>query len=178
MRFPALPSRGPRHRARPRRAPLRALFGSSLAVGLATVVVVSVSGGTLALWSDTAAVGASPVQSGSAGLTITQSFAAASWSNLVAGESVRQPYTVTNTGTIPLALSATAAGAPTGFELRTASGTCPGTALAGTALGASATGLGTIAAGQSRTLCLEVRVTAAAAPGVSAPFTVTLAGLQ
>jgi len=175
-KFPT--TRGPRHRAAPRRAPLRALAGTSLAVAGATVLVVGLSGGSLALWNETAAVGATNVRSGTTGLAIAQTFSTTAWGNLIPGESVRQPYTVTNTGTEPLSLAATVTGVPTGFELRSATGACPTSALGGAALSGTATTFGTLQPGVTRTLCLEVRVTTAASPNTAAAFTLTMRGDQ
>ncbi|MET0446995.1 MAG: hypothetical protein ABW004_01260 [Aeromicrobium sp.] len=178
VRTVSSPTRGPRHRAAPRRAPLRALTGTSLAVAGATVLVVGLSGGSLALWNETAAVGATNVRSGTTGLTVAQTFSTTAWGNLIPGESVRQPYTVTNTGTEPLSLTATVAGVPTGFELRSTSGTCPTSALGGAALASAAVAFGSLQPGATRTLCLEVRVTTAASPNTAAAFTLTVRGDQ
>ena len=168
--------RGARHRAR-QRVNLRALIGSAAAIAGASVLAVGLSGGSYALWADNRAVPAGPVESGSIGLTIASSFTAASWSNMLAGESVRQPFTVTNTGTIPVTLSATAT-TNASFEIRVAPGACPTTALTGTAASASATALGTIAAGATRTLCLQVTASTAATSATSSSFVVTIGGAQ
>ncbi len=172
---PAL--RGPRHRAAVRRVNLRALIGTSAAFAGASVVAVALSGGSYAMWVDNFGVPAGTVQSGSIGLTTASSFTAANWSNLIAGESVRQPFTVTNTGTVPVSLSATATPS-TSFAIRVATGTCPTSALTGTPASTSATALGTLAAGATATVCLEVSVLPAATAATSHAFIVTVAGTQ
>ena len=156
---------------------LRALVGSAAVFAGASVLAVGLSGGSYALWVDNNAVAAGTVESGSISLTTANSFTAASWSNMLAGESVRQPFTVTNTGTIPVTLSATAA-TNTSFEIRVASGTCPAGSLTGTPASSSATALGTIAAGATRTLCLQVTAVSAATSATSSSFVVTIGGAQ
>ena len=172
---PAL--RGPRHRAAVRRVNLRALLASAAAIAGASIVAVALSGGSYARWVDNFGVPAGTVQSGSIGLTTASNFTAANWSNLIAGESVRQPFTVTNTGTVPVSLSATAT-ATTSFAIRVASGTCPTSALTGTPASTSATALGTLAAGATKTVCLEVSLLPAATANTSSAFIVTVAGTQ
>ena len=172
---PAL--RGPRHRAAVRRLNLRALIASASAIAGATVVAVALSGGSYAMWVDNFGVPAGTVQSGSIGLSTASSFTAANWSNLIAGESVRQPFTVTNTGTVPVALSATAT-ATTSFAIRVVRSACPTSALTGTPASSSATALGTLAAGATATVCLEVSLLPAATANTSSAFTVTVAGSQ
>jgi len=169
--------RGARHRDAPQSAPLRRLLGTAFAIAAATTVTAALSGGTYAFWSDSAAVAAGTVQSGSIGLTTASSFSPASWSNLVVGESARQPFTVTNTGTVPVALSATAT-AGSSFAIRVAAGTCPTSDLTGTPATTSATALGALAAGATRTLCLQVTAAAGATSNTSSAFLVTVSGVQ
>lgn len=169
--------RGPRHRAAVRRVNLRALMGASAAIAGASVVAVALSGGSYAMWSDNLGVPAGTVQSGSIGLTTASSFTASSWSNMIAGETVRQPFTVTNTGTVAVSLSATAT-ATTSFAIRVATGACPAVALTGTPASTSATALGILAAGATTTVCLEVSLLPAATANTSSAFTVTVAGTQ
>lgn len=168
---------GPRHRAAASRVNLRALLGTSSALAAATVVAVGVSGGSYALWVDANAVPAGTVQSGSIGLTTASSFTAASWSNMLVGESVRQPFTVTNTGTVPVTLSATAT-VGSSFAIRVAQNTCPGSDLTGTPASSSATALGTLAAGATTTVCLQVTAVTGATSATSSAFTVAVTGAQ
>jgi hypothetical protein len=166
----------PRHRASVR-VNLRALIGASSAIGAACVIAVGLSGSSYALWADNGAVAAGTVQSGSIGLSTGGTLTAASWSNMLVGESVRQPFTVTNTGTVAMTLSATAT-AGASFAIRVASGTCPTTDLTGTPATTSATALGTLAVGATRTLCLQVTAVTGATSGTSSAVTVTVAGAQ
>jgi len=168
--------RGARHRAR-QRINLRALIGTSAVVAGASVVAVALSGASYALWVDDGAVPAGTVQSGSIGLSTASSFTSASWSNMLIGESVRQSFTVTNTGTVPMTLSATASSAPS-FAVRVAPGACAAADLTGTPATTSATALGSLGVGATRTLCLQVTAVAGASSGTAAAFTVTVAGAQ
>jgi len=172
----AFRTRGPRHRAR-QRVNLRALIGTSSAIAAASVLAVGLSGGSYALWVDNNAAPAGTVQSGSIGISTASSFTAANWSNMLVGESVRQPFTVTNTGTIPVTLSATAT-TNVSFAIRVASGACPVTDLTGTPASTSATALGTLAVGATRTLCLQVTAVAGATSATNSAFVVTVAGAQ
>lgn len=169
--------RGPRHRVAARRVKLRALIGTTAAIAGASLVAVALSGGSYARWVDNLGVPAGTVQSGSIGLSTASSFTAANWSNMIAGETVRQSFTVTNTGTVGVTLSATAT-ATTSFAIRVASGACPGTALTGTPASTSATALGTLAAGAVTTVCLEVSLLPTATANTSSAFIVTVAGTQ
>ena len=168
---------GPRHRAAVRRVNLRALIGTSAAIGAACVIAVGAAGGSYALWTDGQGAPAGTVQSGSIGLTAASSFTAASWSNMLVGENVRQSFTVTNTGTIPVTLSATAT-AGASFAIRVASGACTTTVLTGTPASTSATALGTLAVGATRTLCLQVTAVTGATSATSSAFTVIVGGAQ
>lgn len=167
--------RNPKHVAR-RRIPLRALVGTAAAMTAAVVIAVGVSAGSLAMWADNSGVTAGTVQSGSIGLTAASSFTATNWSNMLVGESVRQPFTLTNTGTVDLWLTATAT-STTGFEIRVASGAC-GAQLTGTAASAAPTTLTTLAAGATATVCLEVALVSGAAPASQSAFVVTVTGDQ
>ncbi len=164
-----------KHAAR-RRIPVRALFATASAMAAAIFIAAGVSAGSLAMWADNNGVSAGTVQSGSIGLTAASSFTAANWSNMLVGESVRQPFTLTNTGTVDLWLTATAT-STTGFEIRVASGAC-GVQLTGTAASAAPTTLTTLAAGATATVCLEVAVVSGATPSSTSPFVVTVTGDQ
>lgn len=168
-------TRTARHAAR-KRIPVRALFGTASAMAAAIFIAAGVSAGSLAMWVDNDSAAAGTVDSGSIGLTTSSSFTTANWSNMLVGESVRQPFTVTNTGTVALWLTATAT-STTGFEIRVASGACGGQ-LTGTATSAAPTTLTTLAAGASATVCLEVAVVSGATPSSTSPFVVTITGDQ
>ena len=164
-----------RHVAR-RRIPLRALTGTAAAMAGAIIVAAGASAGSLAMWSSNNGVNAGTVQSGSIGLTASSSFNAANWSNMLVGESVRQSFTLSNTGTVALWLAANATSAA-GYEIRVASGAC-GAALTGTAASASPTTLTTLAAGATATVCLEVALVSGAAAASQSAFVVTITGDQ
>jgi hypothetical protein len=171
-------SRRARHRARSAGATLRSLGLTAGAIGAATALAVGLSGGSYALWSNGSSASAGAIAAGSASLSITSSVTPSLWSNLTPGESVRQPFTVTNTGTVPMTLSGSASIVSSAIEVRLASGACPGTALTATQASVSPTSLGTVAAGASVTVCLEARLATSAAPGASSAFTVTITGTQ
>lgn len=168
----------PRHRASSRGAVVGSVIGTSGVVAGAIVVAVAISGGSYALWVDSDTANAGSIASGSASLSITQNVNAALWSNMLAGESVRQQFTVTNTGTVALTLAGSAVTGTTDVQARFASGTCPVSAIGGTSATVSPTALGSIAAGATRTICLEVSLQAAAPVGTSSSVALTIAGTQ
>ena len=168
----------PRHRATSRGDIIRGVMGTAGAVASAVVIAVAISGGSYALWVDADSASAGAVSTGSAKLSITQNVSSALWSNMLAGESVRQQFTVTNTGTVPLTLAGSAVTGTTNVQVRLATGTCPGTALPGTSATVTPTALGTLASGATRTVCLEVRLQAGAPIGTSSSVSVTIAGTQ
>lgn len=168
----------PRHRAATPILGTRTLVSASMAVAGATAVAVAMSGGSLALWTDGAPVSAGSVSSGSIGLTTANSFNSALWSNRLVGEKVRQEFTVTNTGTVPVNLSASATAAAAGFEVRVVRATCGATALAGASATVSPTSLGNLAAGATTTICLELAVVSGASAATSSAFAVTVTGVQ
>jgi predicted ribosomally synthesized peptide with SipW-like signal peptide len=168
----------PRHRASTPGDAVRTVLGTSCAIAAAVAVAVGLSGGSYALWVDSSTASPGAISSGSAGLSITQNVNPVLWGNLLAGESVRQAFTVTNTGTVPLALSGSAVTGTASVEVRFASGACPGSPLAGASATTTAASLGTLAAGAMSTVCLEVRLPAAAPLGTSANVAVSIAGTQ
>jgi predicted ribosomally synthesized peptide with SipW-like signal peptide len=145
---------------------------------VAVSVAVSISGGSYALWTDSRTANLGTIAAGNATLTIAQSIDSGLWSNLLPGESVRQSFTVTNTGSVPMTIEGSASAATSSIEIRLAAGTCPGTALTSPLATVSATALGSLAAGATTTVCLETRLAAAATPGASSAFTVTVSGNQ
>lgn len=168
----------PRHRASSRGSVAASVMGTSGVVAGAIVVAVAISGGSYAMWVDADTTAAGSISSGSANLSITQNVNAALWGNMLAGESVRQQFTVTNTGTVPLTLAGSAVTGTTQVQARFASGTCPVSAIGGTSATVSPTALGPIAAGATRTICLEISLQAAAPVGTSSSVVLTLGGTQ
>lgn len=173
----------------PRRGRWRVRHIALAALGAAALLVVAVSGigGSYALWNDSVTVDAGTITTGTAELNAAwaDGHADAAWSNLLPGESVRQEFTLDNTGSAALELSATASTASSGFEVRAAIGTCPTTPLAGDpADGTSrvllaAGGGAVVLPGSTSTVgCLEVRATAAATPDDHVEFVVQFDGMQ
>lgn len=157
---------------------LRKLGGTILAVFSAIVIAISITGGSYALWTDGKTATGGTIAAGNASLTITQSLNVSLWNNLTPGESVRQAFTVTNAGSVPMSLAGSATRANASVEIRLASGACPATALTSTQATASPTALGTVAIGATMTVCLEVTLAAAAAPGATSTLGVTIDGTQ
>jgi len=168
--------RSARHRASGHSRPLSLVLTAS-GIAAAVIGAVIVSGGTYALWSKSSTVAPATVSAGKLEFVTASSFDATQWSRLIQGESVRQSFTVTNSGDVKVALSATAVAA-SGFEIRLAPGPCTTSALTGAPATTSANALGTLAKGANTTLCLEVALTNAATAGQQVAFTVSLAGTQ
>lgn len=156
----------------------RAVLGTTAAVAASVVIAVAATEGSLALWAQAVTVEAGSVQTGSPGLDIEAAFTAASWSNLLVGESVRQPFTITNTGDVPFELTASGTVQNAAFELRAVRGACPSTQLSGSSIVTTPADLGVLAAGATTTACLEVRLGAAATPGITSTVLVTIDGTQ
>jgi hypothetical protein len=166
-----------RHRARGPLLTARSLASSALVIATATVVAVTMSGTSYATWNGQATVSSQTVVSGSASLSVTSNFVASQWSNMLVGETVRQSFSVANTGTIPLALVATGTSATSTFEVRVAPGACT-VALSGATVTSTPKSLGTISAGATATQCVEVKLVSGATAGSSSAFTVTVTGTQ
>lgn len=173
--------REPRNRNTPvpgfRRARIRTLLGATSVATAGVVIGLGAAGGTYAYFDDSLVGDPAVVTAGTAELDVQASFTAASWGNLLVGESVRQPFTVINGGDVPLTLTASGTTSVAGFELRTVLGTCPGSALTGTSITQTPAAIGTLAAGASTGACLEVRL-ASGAPGVTSTVAVTISGTQ
>ena len=167
-----------RHRARTAPSSFRGIVGTALAVAGAVVVAAAMSGGSYALWRDNAVIPAGTVQSGTISLTVSGAPTATAWSNLLAGEAVRQSVTLTNSGTVGLTLSGTATTGSASYEVRLVRGTCPTAALTGIAASTSATALSTLAAGAVTTVCVEVKLLSTAAIGSTASIAVAITGTQ
>lgn len=168
-----------RHRARRRPSlRLRGIVGTTLALAGTTTVAVALSGGSYAMWMGQSSFSGGTVQSGTAALQITQSFSAAAWSNLLAGESVRQSFTVKNTGDVRLAVAASGTTQSAPYELRVTTGTCGTTPLTGTSITSTPASLGNLAAGATTTVCLEVKLSSAGTAGSTSTVGVTLTGTQ
>lgn len=170
--------RGPKHRAPAPRSLTRALVVTSTGVACATAMVVGLSGGSLALWTDGAPVPAGTVTSGTIGISVANAFDSALWSNRLVGETVRQQFTVTNTGDVAVTLSGSATAAAAGFEVRVVRASCGATPLTGASATVSPTALGTLAVGATATMCLELAVVSGASVATSSAFSLTVTGIQ
>ncbi len=174
----------PARRTRGRRHPsVRDLAVAVVAVAAASALAFLGTGGTAARWSDARVLEAGVVRSGTADLRIEGALSPAAFGHLLPGEAVAQQVTLVGAGTTALTVTASVAAESTGFEVRVALDHpgCGAAPLAGagvTALHPAPAPLGTIGAGSSLPLCVEVTALAAAVPTQAASFTVTLHGTQ
>ncbi|MBH0023210.1 TasA family protein [Salinibacterium sp. SWN248] len=168
-------------------SPLAIFGGGALGVVKAlTVLAIAVSlglvgtGGTYAYLNSSLTATPEPTLSaGTAALTVgTQSL---NWSTLAPGNSVTGTFTITNTGDVPLVLSAAIAAAATGssttnpFTISVANGACP---TSGTPTGTLSS---TLAAGASASACLVVALpdnAPASAQSTNVAITATISGVQ
>jgi alternate signal-mediated exported protein len=184
----------PRHSTKTRRtvrAPrirvgMRSLLASAAAVLAGVLIAVAGTSGSFALWNQAAPIADASVTSGSLALTIkygsgaagsTAAIPSANWSKMLPGDFVNQQVTLTSTGSVSANLTASIGSPTSPFQVRMASGTCPSTLLATTALATTASSLGTLAAGASQTYCVQVTLPASAASGAagaSNAFTITI----
>lgn len=175
------------HRLRaPRiRLGVRALLASAAAVLAGILIAVAGTAGSYALWNQAAPIADTTVTSGSLGLTIKHGSGAAgssatlptgNWTNLLPGDFADQQVTLANTGNATGTLTARL-GTATPYQIRLASGPCPGTQLTATPLSTTAGAVGTIAGGASQTMCVQVALPITAASnvsGTSSSFTLTI----
>ena len=175
--MPRLFSTSPRHRASRRATPLSVLVTAS-AVAAALIGGVMASGATYAVWNGRQSAPVVAVASGTIAISATAGFTASQWSNLLPGETVRQQFTIANTGDAKVAVTASATTGTTSFEVRLASGTCGASALTGASATTTPKSLGTLSTGASATVCLEVKLATPAHPGDSTSFSVALSGTQ
>lgn len=168
-------------------SPLARIGNGTLGVVKAAVVLaIAVSlglvgtGGTYAyLNSSVTAAPATTISAGTASLAVgTQSL---NWSALAPGKSVTGTFTITNTGDVPLVLSATIAAtmipAATAnpFTISVANGACPSSGVPTGTLNS------TVAKGATTNACLVVTLPADApanAQSASAAITATISGMQ
>ena len=159
------------------------LGAANAAVVLAIAVSLSLvgTGGTYAYLNASAA--ASPgatITAGTANLTVSSG--SPSWTALAPGKSVTGTFTITNTGDVPLKLSATItttmtpSGTANPFTITVANGACPASPSV-----PSGTLNSTLAAGVTTSACLVVTLPIDALPAAksaSAAITATISGLQ
>ncbi|GAA1207140.1 TasA family protein [Rhodoglobus aureus] len=153
---------------------IAAVFTIAITVGLIG------TGGTYAYLNSSAmAAPASILSAGTSSLAVgSQSL---NWSALTPGKSVTGTFSITNTGDVPLVLSATIAATMTPsalanpFTISVANGTCPASGVPAGTLS------DTLAAGASTSACLVVTLPAnapASAQSASASIVATIAGVQ
>ncbi|MBX3094476.1 MAG: SipW-dependent-type signal peptide-containing protein [Cryobacterium sp.] len=178
------PQRQPAHRAPRRRVSLRGVFTSLCAVTVGIFAAVLSAGGTYALWNDDTAIDGPVVTSGVLDVELSGVLESTHWSKLLPGERHVQFVVVTNTGNIPIdlsALSAQTSGDPGSFELRLElvgeADACSSPIPGADALG-STVGLGIMAPGEVSHLCVDVTLSATALPGDDADFSLTLTAGQ
>jgi len=175
-----------RHKLRSASPLARIGSGAFGAMKAAVVLALAVSlglvgtGGTYAyLNSSVSATPASTISAGTAALTVSNN--ALNFSALAPGASSTGTFSITNTGDVPLQLSAaiaatmTPSGAANPFAIKVANGACPAT-------GVPAGNLNTVlAAGASTSACLVVTLPNTAAPAAqsaSAAISATISGIQ
>lgn len=173
--------REPRYRNTPvpgfRHARIRTLLAAASVAAAGVVIGLGTAGGTYAYFDASTVGGSAVITAGTAQLEVQADFTADEWANLLVGENVRQPYTIVNSGDVPLVLTASGTTQSGDYELRTVAGECPATALAGDSLAQAPAALGTLGAGASATACLEVRLVSGT-PGTSSTVTITVTGTQ
>lgn len=176
--------RQPAHRAPRRRVSLGGVFTSLCAVTIGTFAAVLSVGGTYALWNDDASISGSEITSGVLDVSVTGSIDSTHWSKLLPGEHHVQYVVVTNTGNVPLDLSALTAqtdGDVGSFELRLEliddGDACSSPIPGADALGSNV-GLGIMAPADVAHLCLDVTLSGTAQPGDDADFSLTLTADQ
>lgn len=168
----------PRHRAERRSLlSVRSVIATAGAIALGTVAAAALSGGTLALWSDSSSTAAPTLTAAKFGITAAESWNDTLFTNLLVGETVRQSFTVTNTGDIPATITGTAT-ASAAYEIRYATGACTTTVLTGTSATTATKALGTLAAGATASYCLELKVATTATAASTQAFTATIGGAQ
>ncbi|WP_341952913.1 TasA family protein [Salinibacterium sp. TMP30] len=164
----------------------RLIQGTSGVLKAAAVLAIAVSlglvgtGGTYAYLNSSATVTpGSTVSAGTAALTVGAE--ALNWTALAPGKSSTGTFTITNTGDVPLVLSATIAATMTPaatanpFTITVANGACPASGVPTGTLNS------TLAAGATSSACLVVTLPANApanAQSASAAITATISGVQ
>ncbi|MFS0865863.1 hypothetical protein AB3M83_00830 [Microbacterium sp. 179-B 1A2 NHS] len=157
----------------------------ALGAALVTVLGILGGGGTFALWNSSAAAGAqATITAGTAQLALTGQAPAAT--GLYPGRTVYAVTTVSNTGSVPLALSLTATGAATEFTrallITAAPTTSAADCTAGRVTDSRSAAVGTaadlglsLAPGATRQLCLGVGLPADAPASTAGAATTALA---
>lgn len=164
----------PRHRAG---SPAKGLLASAALIGGSVTLALSTVGGSYALWSDTEELSPGTLTSGSLTLTVDApaSGLAGDWSNLLPGTSVTRQFTMSNTGTVPATVSASAVA--TGVDVQLRRGSCGGD-VTGPSATATPIDLGVLAASATATVCLEATLNSSASQGKAYNFDLVLTANQ
>lgn len=138
-------------------------------ITVAAVIAAAISNAplSLALWNGAATADAGTINAGTinaavapgtATPTTATTAALGSFTGLIPGESRSATFTVRNTGNVDLVFSAAvASGVSAHLAFGVAAGACPASPPAGTALSATAAGIGTVVApATNATFCLRV----------------------
>jgi hypothetical protein len=148
---------------------------SAAAILLGVLGAAGTAAGSFAYLNSTATVGQnSTITAGTSAITLQQGAGAATtnltmttsaWNRMLPGDVAGQAITVNNTGDTPLSIS-TRLSSLIAWDIRVATGACPGTQLPGAAQTTTSTTLSTIAAGSSATVCIQATLPLGAANNV------------
>ena len=166
------------------------IAASAAAILIGVLGAAGTAAGSFAYLNTTVPVGtASTVTAGTSALTLQQGAGAATtnltltntvWNRMLPGDFVGQAITINNTGDTPLAIS-TRLSSLVAWDIRVASGACPGSQLSGAAQTTTSTSLSTIAAGASATVCIQAVLPTTAAntvQGTNPVVTLVVDGVQ
>jgi len=172
----------PRHRAR-RAAPLRTMAVVTSTVAGATLLTLGATGATLATWSDSASISGGTVLVGNLTLLAdTQSdIQLSSFNNMLPGDRLTQNVQLTTTGNVSTDVTVANSAAVGPHKIRVAPNSCPGSLLAGAALGTVPVDLGDWTPGETKTVCVEVTLPADAptsAQGATTDFALSFLAVQ
>lgn len=158
----------------PRITPAK-IFAGAAAVLLGVLAAAGTAAGSFAYLNSTATVGqSSTITAGTSVITLQQGAGVATsnltmtntvWNRMLPGDIAGQAVTINNTGDTPLSIS-TRLSAAIAWDIRVATGACPGTQLPGAAQTTTSTALSTVAAGASTTVCVQAALPTTAAAGV------------
>src|SRR5690554_3177335 len=170
----------PRHLAKRRLSVGGMLTISSAAAG-ATLIALATSGSTYALYSDSAAITPHIIQSGSHELKVNGTdellVPSSTWTNLLPGDRVTMPVTVTTLGDATSRIVAeTTAG--NSLHVRVAKSGCSLNPIGGLSSTTTATNLGNWGPNEAATVCIEVSLSPTAQESESLPFTLTFTATQ
>jgi hypothetical protein len=154
----------------------RGALAATAALLAGVLVAAGLAAGSYAfLNSQATAASTATIKSGNLALTVkygtgtagaTATIPTTAWAAMLPGDIVGQQFTLASTGTAGSTLSARLSAA-SAWQIRIASGTCPGTQLTSAPLTTAASSAGSIAGNSSSTMCVQATLPANAAAGVS-----------